>query len=225
MSGQKLRRAWGYARVSGNRQANDGESLAVQRELIEAICRVEGLELAGVFVEAGVSGAMPLAERPEGARMLATVASGDVIVALKLDRVFRSVGDAATTLASLKKRGVGLYLKDLGGVVSDSVGELVFSLLSSVASFERQRTRERVTEVKRALAAQGRFLGGGVPFGHDLIEIDGERAVRLNTAVLEKVRRLRAQGYSSRLIAGHFAQQGAPVSHHAVSRFVKRYAA
>lgn len=221
-----MKRAFGYIRVSTARQAVDGESLTVQRELIEAISKLEGLSLAGVFVEEGVSGAKPLASRPQGAAVLAAVQAGDVIVALRLDRMFRDVADAAATLADLKRRGISMYLKDVGGFVSgDSVGELVFSLLSSVAAFERSRTRERVVEIKKAMAAQGRFLGGDVPFGHDLVEQDGERAVRLSVAVLDEVRRLRGLGYSSRLIAGYFAQQGQPVSHHAVSRFVKKFAA
>lgn len=220
------RRAFGYCRVSTARQANEGESLAVQRELIQAICTLEGLECIDVFVEEAVSGSRPLSTRPQGSALLAALKPGDVVVALRLDRMFRDVGDAAATLADLKRRGVRLYLKDVGGFVSgDSVGELVFALLSSVAAFERSRTRERIVDVKRSLAAQGQYLGGDIPFGHDLVEVEGKRTVQLNSSVVDEVRRLRSLGYSSRLIAGHFAQQGKAVSHHAVNRFVKKFAA
>jgi putative DNA-invertase from lambdoid prophage Rac len=223
---QKKRRAFGYVRVSSTRQVNEGESLAVQSELIKAICVVEGLELVEIFVEEGVSGSKPLHERREGARLLSVVGRDDVVVALKLDRMFRNVADAVTALASLKKRGVGLFLKDVGGFVSgDSVGELVFSLLSSVAAFERQRTKERVGEVKAALARQGRYMGGDVPFGCRLTERDGERFVVSDEAVVTRVRDLRNKEYSSRMIAGDFAQRGIAVSHHAVARMVRRLAA
>lgn len=221
-----MRRAFGYIRVSTATQVRDGESLAVQRDMIEAICKLEGLALAAIYVEEGVSGSKPLASRPEGTRMLSMIAPGDVVIALRLDRMFRNTADALATLASFKKQGIALYLKDVGGFVSgDSVGELVFSLMSSVASFERSRTRERIVEVKASLKKQGRYMGGDAPFGYRLIERDGERYIEADDAVLSVVTDLKAKGYSTRLIAGHFAQQGIAVSHHAVARCLHRLAA
>ena len=89
-----------------------------------------------VFVEVGQSGSKPLAKRPEGAKLLATVKPGNVIIAVKLDRTFRDIADAANTLTHFKKQGIAVYLRDLGGdVTRDAVSELVFGLLSSVAAF------------------------------------------------------------------------------------------
>lgn len=222
-----MRRAFLYCRVSSFSQSKDGVSLAVQRELGEAICTLENLSLAGVFIEEGVSGSKPLRERPEGSKLVAALQQGDILISLRLDRVFRNVADAVTTLADFKRRGVGLYLKDVGGFVSgDSVGELVFSLLSSVASFERSRTRERIVEVKASLSRQGRYRGGDVPFGSKLVERDGERYVEADDAVLDIVKDLKGKGYSTRLISGHFAQQhDIKVTHHAVARCLRRLAA
>ncbi len=221
-----MRRAYLYCRVSSAAQVKEGESLTVQQELGEAICKLEGLTLAGIFVEEGVSGSKPLASRPEGSKLVAALQPGDVVIALRLDRVFRNVADAVTTLADFKRRAVALYLKDVGGFVSgDSVGELVFSIMSATASFERSRTRERIVETKASLARQGRYMGGDVPFGARLVERDGERYVEADTEVMTTLRNLHAKGYSTRLIAGHFAQQGIEVSHHAVARALKRLAA
>lgn len=221
-----MRRAFLYCRVSSALQVKEGESLAVQQELGEAICKLEGLTLAGIFVEEGVSGSKPLATRPEGSRLVAALQPGDVVIALRLDRMFRNVADAVTTLADFKRRGVALYLKDVGGFVSgDSVGELVFSIMSATASFERSRTRERIVETKASLARQGRFMGGDVPFGARLVERDGERYAEADDEIMTTLRDLRAKGYSTRLIAGHFAGIGIDVSHHAVARALKRLAA
>jgi DNA invertase Pin-like site-specific DNA recombinase len=49
--------------------------------------------------------------------MLAGLKSGDVVIAAKLDRAFRSAGDALKTLEDFKRRGVDLHLIDLGGSV------------------------------------------------------------------------------------------------------------
>jgi DNA invertase Pin-like site-specific DNA recombinase len=158
--------AFGYIRVSTFRQA-DGESLDIQRRQIELIAELEGYHHETIFVEAGQSGSKPLAKRPEGAKLLATVKPGDIIIAVKLDRTFRDVADAANTLTRFKKQGIGLYLRDLGGdVTRDAVSELVFGLLSSVAAFERQRIAERISDVKADQRKRSRYLGGDVPFAH-----------------------------------------------------------
>ena len=51
---------------------------------------MKGWQVATFFVEAGVSGSVPLAERPEGKRLLEVVKPGDVVITPKLDRMFRS---------------------------------------------------------------------------------------------------------------------------------------
>ena len=51
---------------------------------------MHGLSDVQAFVERGVSGSVPLTDRPQGKALLATVKSGDVIITAKLDRTFRS---------------------------------------------------------------------------------------------------------------------------------------
>jgi putative DNA-invertase from lambdoid prophage Rac len=90
-----------------------------------------------------------------------------------LARAFGGV-DALDVLARLKDRDVSLHMIDLGGdVTGNGISKLVFTILSAVAEAERDRTRERITEVKRDQRARGRFLGGTVPFGYRL-GVDGE---------------------------------------------------
>src|SRR3954449_643299 len=145
--------------------------LGEQRRTIEGYSM---MTLDQVFVERGVSGSRPIGERPEGARMLGRVRSGDVIITPKLDRMFRSALDALDVLARLKDRNVSLHMIDLGGdVTGNGISKLVFTILSAVAEAERDRTRERIADVKRDQRTRGRFLGGTVPFGYRLGE-DGE---------------------------------------------------
>jgi hypothetical protein len=51
-------------------QADEGESLDVQQGQIAGYAQMQGLVLDRVFVERGVSGSRPLAERPEGKMLL-----------------------------------------------------------------------------------------------------------------------------------------------------------
>jgi len=55
---------------------------------------MQGLTLDKVFVERGVSGSKPIADRPQGAALLAVLQPGDTVITPKLDRMFRSALDA-----------------------------------------------------------------------------------------------------------------------------------
>jgi putative DNA-invertase from lambdoid prophage Rac len=126
---------------------------------------------AAFFVEGGVSGSTPLADRPQGKHLLETAKAGDVIITPRLDRAFRSASDALGTLEELKADGIGLHMIDLGGdVTGNGISKLVFTILSAVAENERDRIRDRIREVKRHLASQGVYGGGERPFGYDVMD-------------------------------------------------------
>src|SRR4030088_812600 len=108
---------FGYCRVSTAEQANSGLSLDTQKQQITGYAMMKGWTVAAFFVEAGVSGSVPLAERPEGQRLLASLQTGDTIITAKLDRAFRSAADALGTLEQLKDDKIALHMIDLGGDV------------------------------------------------------------------------------------------------------------
>jgi len=67
------------------------------------------LRLTEVFDDAGVSGGKPLASRPSGSRLLAATRRGKaVVIVAKLDRLFRSVADAANVIADFERKGTEL---------------------------------------------------------------------------------------------------------------------
>jgi putative DNA-invertase from lambdoid prophage Rac len=157
--------------VSTEEQASSGVSLEAQKQQITGYAMMKGWQIAEFYVERGVSGSVPLAERPEGHRMLSAVTAGDVIITSGLDRAFRSAADALGTLEELKDPGIGLHMIDLGGdVCGNGISKLVFTILSAVAENERDRIRERIREVKRHLASQGVYGGGKRPFGWDVVD-------------------------------------------------------
>src|SRR5215207_9397174 len=163
-------KTFGYLRVSTAEQASHGESLVTQKQQVTGYAMMKGWTVDGFFIEAGVSGSVPLAERPEGQRLLAVVKPGDVIVTPKLDRMFRSASDALGTLEELKDQGIGLHMIDLGGdVCGNGISKLIFTILSAVSENERDRIGERIRDVKRHLAQQGIYNGGKQPFGYDVV--------------------------------------------------------
>ena len=106
---------YGYCRVSTLKQANEGESLDVQRRQIEGYALMHGLTVNEILVEEGVSGSIPVEERSVGRALFAKLERGDIVIAAKLDRLFRSALYALKVVESLKGRGVKLHLLDLGG--------------------------------------------------------------------------------------------------------------
>jgi len=221
---------YGYTRVSTSRQAEEGESLATQKRTLEGYAMMHGLTIDRVFVERGVSGSKPLGDRPEGAELLAVLQAGDVVITPKLDRMFRSARDALAVLDGLKSRNVSLHMIDLGGdVTGNGISKLVFTILSAVAEAERDRTRERIAEVKADQKTRLRFLGGTAPFGWDIVQDeDGARGGRLvpnkmqQEAIIDMVQ-LRRQGLSLRAVAQAMAAKGFDLSHFGVQRIIRAH--
>jgi DNA invertase Pin-like site-specific DNA recombinase len=97
-----MQTAIGYVRVSSDEQAESGLGLHGQRQRIRAYCALKELHLATIFEDPGVSGGKPLATRPGGGQLLEKARSTRpvVVVVARLDRLFRSVADAAQTIAA-----------------------------------------------------------------------------------------------------------------------------
>lgn len=214
---------FGYIRVSTGKQASEGESLAVQQRQLEGYAMQNGWSLDRVFREEGVSGSVALADRPEGKAMLEAAQAGDIIVAAKLDRVFRSALDALQQTEELQRRGVKLHLLDLGGDVSgNGLSKLFLTIAAAFAEAERARIRERVTQTKKDQAARGRFLGGSIPFG---FKVEGGALVKdaAQQKAILAIRRLRYRsGLSLRAIADDISERfKVDVSHVTVAKVLR----
>jgi putative DNA-invertase from lambdoid prophage Rac len=169
-------RVFGYVRVSTDNQAEFGASLGDQQERVDAYAKSMGLSMNRVFVEAGISGGKGFSTRPKGTELDSQLRPGDIVVATKLDRMFRSASDALRVVEDWQRRGIHLFLMDIGGdVTGNGVAKLVFSILAAVAEMERSRLSERVRSVKQHLTKQGRFTGGKLAVGF-AITPDGRMA-------------------------------------------------
>ena len=148
---------YGYCRVSTQYQADTSDSLEVQRRQIEGYVIMHGLDLKDVYVDPGVSGSIPVTNRPSGSALFSILARGDIVIAAKLDRLFRSALDALQTVDDLKKRGVSLHLLDLGGDISgNGLSKLFLTIAAAFAEAERDRIKERAPRARRGGAGRDR---------------------------------------------------------------------
>lgn len=204
-----MKKAIGYIRVSTEGQAVEGVSLDAQRSRIEAWCLANDFELAGVFVDAGISGKRA-DNRPElqNALNAVTKAKG-VLVVYSLSRLARSTKDTIAISERLNKAGADLVSLSEKIDTTTAAGKMVFQMLAVLAEFERNQISERTTVAMAHMRDQGRFLGQ-VPFGYDLAE-DGETLVANadELEAVELIQSLHRKGYSLRAIATEL--QGAKV--------------
>jgi putative DNA-invertase from lambdoid prophage Rac len=222
---------YGYARVSTDQQQRDGISLDEQQRRIEGRCLEQGWQVSEMFIEAGVSGSVPFAVRPQGGRLMRLLTPGDIVISPKLDRCFRSSLDALQTIQEFKRRGVGLWLLDLGGDVSgNGISEMIVTILSAVAQFERVRIGERIRDSKRHMRAQGWHQGGTRPFGYRLgPPSDRGRAPTLVPEPAEQeaiagMIAMRVDGRSLMEIRDAVRSQGFRISHETVRQCLQRAA-
>lgn len=207
-------KTYGYCRVSTERQAKEGESLGVQERMISGYAMQKGLpDPTRIFVEDGITGKIPFPDRPQGRAVLDVLERGDVLIASKLERAFRSALDALGVLEDLTKRGVTLVFCDIGDVTNDAIGKLVFTILAAVAEGERDKIASRVRDVKQDQKRRGRYLGGSVPFGYRLEDQGGLVEIPEQQEALEVARKLRADNISLRKICARLEDMGHKVSH------------
>jgi DNA invertase Pin-like site-specific DNA recombinase len=214
---------YAYCRVSTERQAEEGVSLEEQQRRIDGQALMEGWTIGRRFVETGISGSVPLNERPEGAKLLGLLEPGDIVVAAKLDRMFRSALDALTVIKEFQRRGISLWLLDVGGDVSgNGIAKLMLTIVSAFAEFERDRISERIRDAKRQMRAEGRLQGGKRPFGYRVA--DGGALVEEphEQAAIAEMRLLRDSGCSYRAIAQGLAERGIAVDHTTVRKILQR---
>ena len=219
---------YAYTRVSSVEQI-EGTSLSDQAERITAQCVALKLPTPSVVADAGVSGSIPLADRPGGSEMMDRVQRGDTIIALKLDRMFRDATDALTTAKALQARGVSLILLDLSTepVNGDGIGKVLFTMMAAFAELERTRIAERTRAGKAAKRAAGGATSQA-PFGWDKEGVGKESKWVRNEKqqqAIGTIKRAADAGMSLRQIADLVqAVDGLKVSHVTVGKVIDRLA-
>lgn len=141
----------GYTRVSTDEQADSRNGLEAQRETIrlEAVRRGWSVEH---FSDEAVSGKLIGPSLQEALQLLASGQANGLVVA-KLDRLSRSIVNAANIIEAAQAQGWSLVILDLGVDLTTAAGRMVAMNLVNFAQYERELISERT---KAALAAKKR---------------------------------------------------------------------
>lgn len=153
-----------YCRVSTTEQVQEGVSLQAQQARAEAWCQAQGLQVAGVFVDEGLSGGTM---NREGLRAALAEACRlkSPLVTYSLSRVTRSVKDALAVVEQLERAGSSLVSLTEQLDTRTASGRFTFTVLSSVGQLERELVGERTRAALAFKRTKGERISGRAPLG------------------------------------------------------------
>ena len=155
-----------YLRVSTEDQAREGFSLPEQRERLESFCKFKSYEIIDYYEDAGIS-AKTGNYRPEFERLKTDIKTKRIntIVALKLDRITRSIFDWEKLITFLDENNAYIDCANDEINTTSANGKMISRLLMSVSQNEIERTSER-TKVGLAGAIKQGHIPHVAPLGY-----------------------------------------------------------
>lgn len=188
--------ALAYVRVSTTEQATDGASLDAQRTSLTAEAELRGWDIELVADE-GFS-AKDL-KRPGLTDALDRLDHGaaDALIAVRLDRVSRSVSDFAGLLTRAKRKGWRVVLLSPNLDTEDPAGKFTAHVLAAAAEYERDLIGARTREGMAQRRAEGVHVG---------------RPRSLPQSVVARIVNERQGGRTLRAIAEGLTSDGVPTA-------------
>lgn len=150
--------AIGYCRVSTDGQGADGLGMEAQAAALQAEAERRGWQLE-LVVEVASAGS--LAKRPVLAAALSRLDAGEaqVLLALRLDRLARSVVDMVDMADRAERHGWQLATADGAVDSTTATGRLMLELVACFSAHERRLIRERTRAALQAKRARGERTG------------------------------------------------------------------
>jgi site-specific DNA recombinase len=159
-----------YLRVSTEEQ-REKQSIATQRTFANNYCATHSLSPYSWYEDDGVSGMLPLEQRPAGSRLIADSQDGkfDTIFVYKLDRFGREPRLILNAVSDLESLGIQIKSMTEPFDTGNPSGRFMLTILSAVAGLERDTIIQRSAEGSNRLAREGAWLGGIVPYGYQVV--------------------------------------------------------
>lgn len=210
INANKKRRTAGYARVSTD---SDEQFTSYEAQVDYYTNYIKGRddwEFVEVYTDEGITGTNT--KHREGfKRMIADALAGriDLIVTKSIRRFARNTVDSLTTVRQLKEKGVEIYFEKENIWTLDSKGELLITIMSSLAQEESRSISENCTWGQRKRFADGKVT---VPFnrflGYDRGE-DGNLIINPEqAATVKRIYSLFLQGMTPFGIASKMTADG-----------------
>ena len=172
MDTRTKRKVAGYARVSTDYEEQITSYEAQVDYYTNYIQSRDDWEFVKVYTDAGIS-ATNTRHREGFNQMVEDALAGkiDLIITKSVSRFARNTVDSLTTVRKLKEKGIEVYFEKEGIYTLDSKGELLITIMSSLAQEESRSISENVTWGQRKRFADGKV---SLPYSHFLGYKKGE---------------------------------------------------
>lgn len=206
------RRVAAYARVSTDSEEQQTSYAAQVDYYTKYIKGKPEWEFISVYTDEGIS-AVNTKHREGFNRMIADALAGkiDLIVTKSVSRFARNTVDSLVTVRKLKEKGVEVYFEKENIYTLDSKGELLITIMSSLAQEESRSISENVTWGQRKRFADGKV---SLPYksflGYERGEDGFPRIVEKEAEIVRQIYRLFMQGKTPSKIATILTEQGVP---------------
>jgi DNA invertase Pin-like site-specific DNA recombinase len=153
-----------YARLSVTKE----ESVSIERQLRAGRKYAEGRGWAvvGEFIDDGVSATANRPEDRKGWAALLESSDFQAVVVWKIDRLARKVLDFLHVDEVLRGRGAGLVAVEDPIDMTTPMGRAFATILAVFGEMEAAAIASRVRAARSHLLAEGRWTGGGIPYGY-----------------------------------------------------------
>ena len=155
-----------YVRVSTGHQV-DKCSLPFQKKEIKAYLQhVLHIDKYEIYEDAGKSAKNT--KRPAFERMMNDIKAGKVshVVVYKIDRISRNLVDFSIMHEEFKRYGTTFISLNEQFDTSSAMGAAMMKIILVFAELERSVTSERVSDIMKDRATQGKWNGANVPLGY-----------------------------------------------------------
>lgn len=141
------------------------EGIDRQRERCTALAAAKGWDVVGEYEDNDTSASKARGSGTAWARLVADANDGkfDVVIAVDLDRLLRTIND----LVTLTETGAKVLTVDGEIDLTTADGEFRATMLAGIARFEARRKGERQKRATLQAAEKGRRTGGRRPFGYE----------------------------------------------------------
>lgn len=206
------RRVAAYARVS-----TDSEEQATSYEAqidyyTKFINDRPDYELVGIYTDEGIS-ALNTKNRDGFKRMVADALAGkiDLIVTKSVSRFARNTVDSLSTVRKLKEHGTEVWFEKENIMTFDGKGELLITIMSSLAQEESRSISENVTWGHRKRMADGKVtLPYGRFLGYERGEDGSPEIVEQEAEIVRSIFRMFIGGKTFSAIAKWLIDHGIP---------------